>query len=231
MCGTSTRSLVSPHINSLRCLLGVGLRGEGLGIPPLLLGCHSSCYRCKSGSGEYGLLPGARLLPCSGCGRPCDYTACVPAALRECGGASDSVLDRVLQITVVPQGRARAVQTVSRRFHSAFLGKVVGAPVVIQRQVLGVGQCRKTVEVPHLQSVQFLEVVGTLVGLVTTGACVGPDSAEFRRDFAVLDKAVGMPWVCRNCGGSTVTVHRQFGSRACRSATTGADGPDCAAWS
>ena len=40
MCGSGTRSLVSLHINSLRCLLGDGLRGEGLGIPSLLLGCH-----------------------------------------------------------------------------------------------------------------------------------------------------------------------------------------------
>ena len=36
---------------------------------------------------------------------------------------------------------------------------------------------------------------------MTTGACAGPDSAVIRRDFAVLDKAVGMPLVCRNCGG------------------------------
>ena len=40
MCGTGTRSLVSLHINSLRCLLRDGLRGEGLGIPSPLLGCH-----------------------------------------------------------------------------------------------------------------------------------------------------------------------------------------------
>ena len=33
------------------------------------------------------------------------------------------------------------------------------------------------------------------VVLVTTGACVGPDSAEIRRDFAVLDKDLGMPLV------------------------------------
>ena len=61
----------------------------------------------------------------------------------------------------------------SRRFHSAVLGQVVHAPVVLLRQVLGVGQCRKTVEVPQLQSVQFLEVIDTPVVLVTTGACVG----------------------------------------------------------
>ena len=89
----------------------------------------------------------------------------------------------------------------------------------------------KIVEVPQLQLVQFLEVVETPLVLVTTGACVGPDSAEIRRDFAILDKAVGMPLVCRNCGGSAVTGHRQFGSRACRYATTGTDGPDSAAWS
>ena len=65
-----------------------------------------------------------------------------------------------------------------------------------------------TVDAP---SVQFLEVIDTPVVLVTTGACVGPDSAEIHRDFtrAVLDKAVGMPLVCRNCGGSAVAVHRQ----------------------
>ena len=40
VCGTGTRSLVSLHENSLRCLLGDGLRCEGLGIPSLLLGCH-----------------------------------------------------------------------------------------------------------------------------------------------------------------------------------------------
>ena len=35
----------------------------------------------------------------------------------------------------------------SQRFHSAVLGQVVHAPVVVLRQVLGVGQCRKIVEV------------------------------------------------------------------------------------
>ena len=34
-------------------------RAEGLGIPSPLLGCHCSCCRGKSGSGECGLLPGA----------------------------------------------------------------------------------------------------------------------------------------------------------------------------
>ena len=62
---------------------------------------------------------------------------------------------------------------------------VVDAPVVMQRQVLGVGQCRKTVEVPQLQLVQFLEVVDVPVVLVTTGAGVGPDSAENSGSAAV----------------------------------------------
>ena len=44
-CGTSTRSLVALRMLSLRCLLGDGLRGEGLGIPSPLLGCHSSCLQ------------------------------------------------------------------------------------------------------------------------------------------------------------------------------------------
>ena len=76
-----------------------------------------------------------------------------------------------------------------------------------------------TIEFPQLRvdtvvdapSVQFLEVIDTPVVLVTTSACVSPDSADIHRDFtcAVLDKAVGMPLVCRNCGGSAVTVYRQ----------------------
>ena len=44
-CSTSTRSLVALRMHSLRCLLGDWLRGEGLGIPSLLLECHSSCLQ------------------------------------------------------------------------------------------------------------------------------------------------------------------------------------------
>ena len=50
-----------------------------------------------------------------------------PAVLRERGGASDSVLDRVLQIPVVLQRRVRAVQTVAP---VQFL-EVVDAPIVL----------------------------------------------------------------------------------------------------
>ena len=49
MCGSGTRSRVSLRINSLRCLLGDGLRSEGLGIPSLL-GVPPGA-RCASYSG------------------------------------------------------------------------------------------------------------------------------------------------------------------------------------
>ena len=55
---TGTLRRVSVHVSFL-LFLGDALRGEGLGIPSHLLGCHSSCCRGKSGSGECGLLPGA----------------------------------------------------------------------------------------------------------------------------------------------------------------------------
>ena len=73
-CGTSTRSLITLRIHSLRCLLGDGLRGEGLGISSPLLGCHQ--------------VRGEHRAPVMDV--PCDYTAQVPAFLRERGGASDS---------------------------------------------------------------------------------------------------------------------------------------------
>ena len=99
----------------------------------------------------------------------------------------------------------------SRRFHSAFLGKVVDAPVFIQRQVLGVGQCRKTVEVPLLQSVQFLEIVVTVPVLVQT-------VQKFVEILQFWTKLLGCPLVCNflgflsraaNCGASAVAAHRQ----------------------
>ena len=234
--GTGTGSLVPVRMYFLRCLLDDGLRGEGLGIPSPFLGCHCSSCRGKSDSGECGLLPGTVRGGRHGVvwlllvvGWRTWWWEC-----RLLSGPSFSVMDVPVIIQLVflqsyenvevPQipfltecsrfqlyYRGESVQCKmckSQRFHCAFLGKVVDVPVVIQRQVLGVGQCRKTVEVPQLQSVQFLEVIDTPVVLVTTFAC-GPDSAEIRRAFAVLDKAVGMPLVCRNCGGSAVTVRRQ----------------------
>ena len=68
-CGTSTRSLVALRMLSLRCLLGDGLRGEGLGIltpswVPLLLLAARVVLECgwfllvaggKRGAGESGL--------------------------------------------------------------------------------------------------------------------------------------------------------------------------------
>ena len=72
---TGTGIHVSVRIHSFRCFLGDGLRGEGLGIPSPLLGCHQ--------------VRGAHRAP--GYRRPCDYAAQVPAFLRERGGASVSV--------------------------------------------------------------------------------------------------------------------------------------------
>ena len=66
-CGTSTRSLVTSRIHSLHCLLGDRLRGEGLGIPSPLLGCHQ--------------VRGVQRAPVMD----------VPVIIRERGGASDSV--------------------------------------------------------------------------------------------------------------------------------------------
>ena len=93
------------------------------------------------------------------------------------------------------RGRVRTTQTVLK---PEIPQRSSHAPVVMLRLVLGVGQCRIAVEVLQLQSVQFLEVIDTPVVLVTTG-----------QDFAVLDKAVGMPLLCRYCGCSAVTIHRQ----------------------
>ena len=56
----------------------------------------------------------SRCASCSGYGCSCDYTAYVPAVLRERGGASCSVLDRVLQIPVALQRRVRAVQNAQK---------------------------------------------------------------------------------------------------------------------
>ena len=52
-----------------------------------------------------------------------------------------------------------------RGFHSAVLGLVVHAPVVMLRQLLVVGQCRKLWEVPQLSLVQFLVVIDTPLSL------------------------------------------------------------------
>ena len=102
-----------------------------------------------------------------------------------------------------------------RRCHKAVLGQVVHAPVVMLRQLLGVGQCRKTVEVPQLPLVQFLEVFGSPVVFVTTGACACPDSAENREVSARVLGLGSLPVVVQrqvpdgrdsavNCGVSAV---------------------------
>ena len=57
----------------------------------------------------------------------------------------------------------------------------------------------KTVEVPQLQSVQFLERLLTRPLFATTGACAGPDSAEIR---GVSARVLGL-------GSLPVVVQRQ----------------------
>ena len=68
MSGTGTGVLVSVRLTSLRCLLSDGLRGEGLGIPSPLLGCHGRY-------GPEGLLQW--LVPCWYCWLLCT-SCCVP---------------------------------------------------------------------------------------------------------------------------------------------------------
>ena len=97
--------------------------------------------------------------------------------------------------------------------------------------MFGVGQCRKTVEVPQLQSVQFLEVIDTPVVLVTTGACVGPDSAEFVEILQFWTRLLVYRWCADTAEAPQLQFIDKFGSRACRYATTGPDGPDSATWS
>ena len=74
--------------------------------------------------------------------------------------------DRHAQCKLCRKPRS-TVQFLGRRRHAR----------CVQRQVLGLGQCRKTVEVPQLQSVQFLERLLTRRLFATTGA-FGSDSAE-----------------------------------------------------
>ena len=78
-------------------------------------------------------------------------------------------------------------------------------PVVVQRQVLGLGQCRKTVEVPQLQSVQFLERLLTRPLLATTGAFWFRQSASGGAAVAVFSTGADGVRQCRKLfEGSTV---------------------------
>ena len=159
-------------MNSLRCLLGDGLRVRGMASPHPFLGAtplagearvvlagavfflvqfvvgdvewdwlhqvagwRTWCVRVPSSLWSPLLLRGerSRCASCFGYGRPCDYTAQVPAVLRERGGASDSVLDRVLQIPVVLQKRVRAVQTVQKpEIPTCSSSTVVELPAVVR---------------------------------------------------------------------------------------------------
>ena len=100
---------------------------------------------------------------------------------------------------VVPTCRILSFPTV------AVLGHACDMPVVVNNRCLGLDSAEKLYRFRSCSSslvVDFLvvvqrpipmvlatEVIDTPVVLVTTGACVGPDSAEIRRDFtcAVLE--------------------------------------------
>ena len=116
-------------MHSLRCLLGDGLRGEGLGIPSL----------------PSWVPLGALCASCFGHRRPCVYTAQVPAVLRERGGASDSVPRQSAPTFVVLHRRVRAVQETTVQFFD-----VVYVPTVVRRQVPEMVQTvQKIVECLH----------------------------------------------------------------------------------
>ena len=168
--------------------------GEVLGIPSQLLGCHCSCCRGKSGSGECGLLPGSvrggrhgvvgffRLLGGErGCGSAVfslvpSYTEASGAGAPRASVMDVSVIMQLMFLQSHENAEAPQIPFLtecyrfqlyhrfqlyeqgklckSRRFNSEVLGQVVHAPVVLLRQVLGVGQCRITVEVPQLPDIE-----------------------------------------------------------------------------
>ena len=211
---------------SFLLFLGDGLRGDGLGVPSPLLGGHSSCCRGKSGSGECGLgaVRGGRH------GRgvwECRLLSCLPSYSEASGAGRALVMDvlviiqlmflqffenvevpqipfpdRVLQIPVVLQSRVRTVQTVQKpempqrsSWSGCSRARCYAATVAWGWTV------PKTVEVPQLQLVQFLEFFDTPVVLVTTGACAGPDSAAFVETLQFWTRLS----VCRWCA-ETVEV-------------------------
>ena len=118
--------------------------------------------------------------------------AVFPSIVDVRGDSTSAVLGQVVALADEARGDSTG----------AVLGQVVLAPVVMLRQVLGVGQCRKTVEVLQLQSVQFLEVVV----LVTTGAFVGPDSAEFVEILQFWTRLL----VCSWCAETVEAPQLQF---------------------
>ena len=144
------------------------------------------------------------------------HTAPIPAFLRARGGAPDSVPRQsatVSSCTAVSCTYSATVQKPEMPQRSSWSGcsraRCYAATVAWGWTV------PKTVEVPQLQLVQFLEVIDTPVVLATTGACVGPDIAENREVSARVLELGSLPVVvqrhvpdCRdsaeNCGFSAV---------------------------
>ena len=98
-CSTGTRSLVSLHMTaSLGCLLGDGLRGEWLGIPSPLLGCHQVRGAHRALVVDVPVIMQLQFLH----------------SYENVEVPQFPFLDRVLQLPVVLQRRVRAVQTVQK---------------------------------------------------------------------------------------------------------------------
>ena len=143
------------------------------------------------------LLCRSRCASFSGHGRPCDHTAYVPAVTLRTWGClrfRPRQCYRFQLFCRVVYVQCKLCK--HRRFHSAVLGLVVHAPVVMLRQLLGVGQCRILWRFRSCSWCSSWWLSGPPVVFVTTGACAGPDSAEnVKIPHAFLDM-VHCPSLC-----------------------------------
>ena len=139
------------RIHFLRCLLSDGLRGEGLGIPSALLGCHQ--------------VRGAHLAPVM------DVSVILQLkflhSYENVEVPEFPFLDRVLQLPVVLQRRLRAVQTVQKlELPPCSSSTLFTCPLLcVDRCRRWSRQCRKTVKIPHtFWDMVVLPVVVTMTG-------------------------------------------------------------------
>ena len=138
---TGTWIHVSVRIHSLHCLLGDGLRGEGLGIPSPLLGCHQ--------------VRGAHRAPVMDV--PVINAAQVPAFLRERGGASVSVPRQSAPTSsCASEACTRSANCAKAGDSTVQFFDVVYVPTVVRLQVPEMVQTvQKIVKIPHA----FLDMV------------------------------------------------------------------------
>ena len=114
---------------SLRCLLGDGLRSEGLGIPSPLLGCHQVRGAHRAPVMDVPVIMQLKFLH----------------SYENVEVPQFPFLDRVLQLPVVLQRRVRAVQTVQALEipQRSSWSRLFTRPLLFCDRCLGVGQCRK----------------------------------------------------------------------------------------